>query len=168
MKKTFLIALLTIIFALTMTPDSTHAKVKEIRQLNKEYVIKKHGKKMLGIKIVAVGQEWNEFANTMNDDLFKGKKKSTLQLTVEYHNYGMNKFLPSCYNFNVYDKNGFAAKQSSYQDGSEKVTKGKSGETTTWVFMKKPVKASQKVTIEYSDEDDNIPGVATFNLPVKL
>lgn len=123
---------------------------------------------LYGIMIDSVGQNWNAHGQTIVDgDIQSLSVSSTkgLQITFDYTNYDLSEnFLPSEWDFTVYDDKGHAGKLVSQQDGQDEVSKGHSGTSTFWVNMNRPVSQIKYVEIEYNNKDTGTTSRFKVNL----
>lgn len=131
-----------------LSSESSSEKVK--LSLNEEYKTS-----TFGIKITQANQNWNEHGQSLVDDTtipsLSVSSQNGLQVTVDYTNYDMDSFLPSIFDFTVYDNDGKAGKIVNQQDGQDEVSKGRTGTTTFWVNLPKPYADTKYVEIEYAN-----------------
>ncbi len=131
------------------TPETSSSESKEILSLNQEYK-----NKNFGIKVTQADQNFNEHGRGLvNDDIFKLSQENGVQITIDYTNYDMTSFLPSIFDFTVYDDGNKTAKILNQQDGQDAVSKGRTGTTTFWVNLQKPYSETKYIEIEYSNSD---------------
>lgn len=126
--------------------------------MGKEFVLKdSRGKKMAGITLTSVGQQWTSFVTDddmlSDSDFNMGHPQNIVQLTFKYTNYGVEDgWSPD---FTVYDGTGAEAKDTNYEDGGDDVSMGHSGTATMWYCLSLPFAKNNKVEIEYSDYIDD-------------
>lgn len=114
------------------------------------------------IKITQVDQNFNEHGQTLlnSDDIpsLKLSQDNGVQITVDYSNINSSEnFLPSIFDFAVYDDDGKTGEIINQQDGQTKVSKGHTGTTHFWVNLQKPYANTKYVEIEYSNAHFKIP-----------
>lgn len=92
--------------------------------------------------------------------------EKSVQFTVNYSNKGdAEAWLPSIYDFAVYDPSGHAGEIISQQEGQTEVSEGHSGSTTFWVNFSSPTPAGTELEVEYQPEEIDYP--VKFNLIVR-
>lgn len=154
------------------TSDSEASSTSSLQKpkfvgLNKEQILyDSKGHKLFSVTITEAGQNWNNFATEQGENLFNGKKDKTLQLSINYHNYGISsQWMPSDQDFTVYDDSGKAGEDAGYMDGQNEITSGHQAASTMWYFMSKPISQTKYVEIEYTDSATNSETV-TYKIPL--
>lgn len=131
------------------TSEKSSSESKEILSLNQEYK-----NRNFGIKVTQADQNFSEIGRSLiNSDVFELSQENGVQITVDYTNYNMTSFLPSIFDFTVYDNGNKTAKILNQQDGQDAVSKGRTGTTTFWVNLQKPYSETKYIEIEYSNSD---------------
>lgn len=91
--------------------------------------------------------------------------EKTVQFTISYTNEDDSEnYLPSIFDFSVYDSNGTAATIVNQQDGQTEVSKGHTASTTFWANFTNDTPKGSKVELEY--QPDGMDSPVTFDLTV--
>lgn len=135
--------------------------------MGKEYLFKdKNGKKLAGLTLKSVDQNWNNFAKRyINnpdylDDFALGAPENMIQVVMEFTNYGVENeddFGVNRSALSVYDDTGKKCEANMNQDGDDAVSIGHTGTATMWYKLSKPYKDTHKIELEfggYIDHED--------------
>lgn len=156
----------------TASDDDTTAtnknKTKDLTAvMGKEYLFKdSSGKKLAGLTLKSVDQNWNSFAQTyINDpeyldDFALGAPENMVQVVMEFTNYGVaddDDFGVDNSVLSVYDDTGKKCEANMNQDGDDEVSIGHTGTATMWYKLSNPYKDTHKIELEfdgYLDDED--------------
>lgn len=122
----------------------------------------------LGLTLVSATKNFNQhgqdlIGSDMKDLAITNDK--TVQFTFKYKNHSYNEsWLPSIFNFTVYDENGDAATLVNQQDGQDEVAKGRASQTTFWANFNEPIAKGAKVEVDY--QGDGLDTPLTFTATV--
>lgn len=110
---------------------------------------------MYGLKITQADQNFDDHGMSLvNGDIptLKVSQKNGIQITVDYENIDSSEgFLPSIWNFKVYDDDGKTGEIINQQEGQDEVSKGHIGTTHFWVNLQKPYADTKYIEVEYGD-----------------
>ena len=110
---------------------------------------------MYGLKITQADQNFDDHGMSLiNGDIptLKVSQQNGIQITVDYENIDSSEdFLPSIWNFKVYDDDGKTGEIINQQEGQDEVSKGHTGTTHFWVNLQKPYADTKYIEIEYGD-----------------
>lgn len=148
--------------------DTNKNKTKDLTAvMGKEYLFKdKSGKKLAGLTLKSVDQNWNSFAQTYIsdpdylDDFALGTPENMVQVVMEFTNYGVtdeDDFGVDNSVLSVYDDTGKKCEANMSQDGDDEVSIGHTGTATMWYKLSKPYKDTHKIELEfdgYLNDDD--------------
>lgn len=123
----------------------------------------------LGLTLTSATKTFNEHGQSLIGSDMKDiaiTNEKTVQFTFKYKNYSNTEsWLPSIFDFTVYDANGDAATLVNQQDGQDEVAKGRSSQTTFWANFSEPISKGAKVEVDYQGEglDTPLTFTATVN-----
>lgn len=110
---------------------------------------------MYGLKITQADQNFDDHGMSLvNSDIptLKVSQQNGVQITVDYENIDSSEdFLPSIWNFKVYDDDGKTGEIINQQEGQDEVSKGHIGTTHFWVNLQKPYADTKYIEVEYGD-----------------
>lgn len=144
----------------TETTAANKNKTKSLTAvMGKEYVFKDNqGKKLAGMTLKSVDQNWNAFAQDyINDpdyldDFALGAPENMVQVVMEFTNYGVSDeddFSVDNSALSVYDDTGKKCEANLDQDGDDTVSLGHTGTATMWYKLAKPYKDTHKIELEF-------------------
>ncbi|KRK74145.1 hypothetical protein FD02_GL000740 [Lacticaseibacillus nasuensis JCM 17158] len=126
------------------------------------------GNQMWGLKLTSATKNFNSSGqNLVNSDIdtIAITNEKSVQFSFNYTNYGDSEsYLPTIWDFTVYDQSGTAGEIVDQQDGQNEVSIGHNGNTTFWVNFTSAVGKGDKVTLEY--QPDGLDSPITFEATV--
>lgn len=135
---------------------NSNAKYK----VNEEAALGSSGEKQLSLTLASATKSFNEHGQsllTSDLDLAISNEKS-VQVTFKYTNVAYDEsWLPSIFDFTVYDKDGNAGEIVNQQDGQDEVAKGRSSQTTFWVNFDSATPSGSAIEIDYQGENLETP-----------
>lgn len=136
--------------------------------LNEEAVIGTGDTDYYGLTFTSATKKFDAHGQTLvNSDItsLAISNEKSVQFTVNYSNKGdSDSWIPSIYDFAVYDESGQAGEVVDQQEGQTEVSQGHSGTTTFWVNFSNVVPAGSQLEAEY--QPDGMDEPIKFDLTV--
>lgn len=136
--------------------------------LDDEAIIFIKNKKYYGLTFESVTKKFDAHGESLiesDDTEIAISNEKSVQFTVNYSNKADSEaWLPSIYDFAVYDPSGHAGEIIGQQEGQTEVSEGHSGSTTFWVNFSSATPAGTEVEVEYQPEGIDYP--VKFSLTV--
>ncbi|WP_446838970.1 hypothetical protein [Lacticaseibacillus paracasei] len=131
--------------------------------INEEAIAALNDKKYFGLKLTSATKTFDDHGQSLvNSDVqsLSISNEKSVQFTFNYINYADDEgFLPSLQYFTVYGPDNVAATIVNQQEGQDSVSIGRSSNTTFWANFSQPIKAGDKVQIEFKMDNQETPFV---------
>lgn len=121
--------------------------------------------KYFGLTIISINQNFDQYALDHKDVLFGNNFDNAVEITAKYTNYTLDKFLPSVFNFKIYDDAGSKGKVLNQQKGQDEIPAGQTATTTFWAVLPKPLSQTTKVELNYTYPETKVS--LKYVIPIK-
>lgn len=146
--------------------DQSSAKAYGLNE--KAEIIDSDNTPIVSLTLTSATKSFSDWGQTLRDEDMGSitiSNEKTVQFTVAYTNLNDSEnYLPSIYDFAVYDSSGTAATIVDQQDGQTEVSKGHTASTTFWANFNNNTPKGSKIELEYQLDDMDSP--ITFDLTV--